>query len=164
MGLSRTGTKSLSKALEALGYRSKHQPTSLVDVLDYDACCDTSISVGYKFLDVMFPGSKFILTVREESAWADSVLSQWSGDILLPDSVNGRLRRSIFGSMPLNSYNKISMIRIMHEHNIGVRDYFHGTDQLLVMCVSDSPWGRLCRFLDRPEPSSQFPWENKGVS
>ena len=28
--------------------------------------------------------------------------------------------------------------------------------------TADPTWGRLCRFLDRPEPDVPFPWLNRG--
>ena len=44
--------------------------------------------------------------------------------------------------------------------------YPDGADYVIVPKIdvtADPSWGRLCRFLDRPEPDVPFPWLNRGV-
>ena len=71
IGLSKTGTTSLSAALAILGYRSKHFPKD-EDFARYDAFSDITVAMKFKTLDRFFPGSQFIYTVRDEPAWLAS--------------------------------------------------------------------------------------------
>jgi hypothetical protein len=73
IGLTRTGTTSLNQALEILGYRSVHYPT-LSQLLHepLEAATDEPVAVTYKYLDFLYPQSKFVLTEREEDDWIRS--------------------------------------------------------------------------------------------
>ncbi|NIQ13131.1 MAG: hypothetical protein GTO02_01590, partial [Candidatus Dadabacteria bacterium] len=75
IGLSRTGTTSLNKALEILGYKSIHWPSNnqiLTDICDgrfkwdilqtYDALTDIHGAAFYREFDKEYLNSKFILT------------------------------------------------------------------------------------------------------
>lgn len=74
IGLSRTGTSSLTFALRTLGYEAKHFPKDPLEMSkEYDALTDTTVARDYKELDKMYPGSKFILTVRDIDDWLRSV-------------------------------------------------------------------------------------------
>jgi len=86
-GLSRTGTHSLSAALEVLGLKSIHFDTArLNDVLDgtnqspdfrryddVDAVCDLPAAVFYQELLAAYPESKAVLTVRDVNDWYPSI-------------------------------------------------------------------------------------------
>ena len=81
IGLPKTGTTSLHAALEALGYRSIHNPLHWrrpvyegnYRVCDgYDAVTNFAEHT-YPQFDAAYPGSKFILTLRGDvEAWLDS--------------------------------------------------------------------------------------------
>lgn len=86
LGLSRTGTKSLSCALNQLGIQCKHYPydartqrelasrNARLSILEqYQAIVDISVVPGYPALDRAYPGSKFILTVRDMDSWLVSL-------------------------------------------------------------------------------------------
>ncbi len=86
IGFHKTGTSSLANALYVLGYNvtgyfGVHNRDIKDTVFDeahvlayrYDAAQDTPWPVLYKELDQWFPGSKFILTVRESDPWVRSV-------------------------------------------------------------------------------------------
>ena len=72
VGLSKTGTSSLSAALTILGYRTVHYPPldRLRELLDdSDAATDTPVACSFRELDRQYPGSRFILTVRDPDSW-----------------------------------------------------------------------------------------------
>jgi hypothetical protein len=83
IGLNRTGTTSLAKALSMLGYKAKHwnDTIHMIDYIDghwkidygqfdkFDAFVDTPVTRIYKELDKHYLGSKFILTTREMNSW-----------------------------------------------------------------------------------------------
>ena len=62
IGLSRTGTTSLTLALEALGLSVAHFPTTMKQIEEHDAATDTPVAASFQSLDSRFPGSKFIYT------------------------------------------------------------------------------------------------------
>ena len=92
IGRNKTGTTSLERALSDLGYVVGHQPTAELLIHDYaqrnfkpiveycrtaEAFQDVPFSLPYTYqiLDYAFPGSKFILTVRDnENEWYQSLI------------------------------------------------------------------------------------------
>ncbi|MBC6421767.1 MAG: hypothetical protein GDA43_03165 [Hormoscilla sp. SP5CHS1] len=77
IGLSRTGTKSLTEALNMLGINVVHYPndeTTLQELIagnyefsllnSWDGITDITVAPYYAQLDKIYPDSKFILTVR----------------------------------------------------------------------------------------------------
>ena len=68
IGLSRTGTTSLTQAFKILGYVFYHYPSEqqLFNLRDGQGACDIPVVRYYKKLDKMFPGTKFINTIREK--------------------------------------------------------------------------------------------------
>ena len=91
IGYNKTGTTTLERVLTNLGYRMPGQARQETLVVEesfrgnyaplhtlckqYDAFQDMPFSqdVTYAIVDAMFPGSKFILTVREPNAWFESL-------------------------------------------------------------------------------------------
>lgn len=85
IGLSRTGTQTLNACLETLGYHSIHNPDHLLQLENgalsfdmvrtntYEALSDLPIARFYRDLDRAFPGSRFILTVRDKEGLATVV-------------------------------------------------------------------------------------------
>ena len=92
IGIQKTGTSSIKRALRQLGYRvatalGVHDPHIARDVYDlafglldrYDAFQDNPWAILYKELDEWCPGSKFILTVRPAEKWIQSVVHHFGG-------------------------------------------------------------------------------------
>ncbi|WP_295888478.1 sulfotransferase, partial [uncultured Thiohalocapsa sp.] len=84
IGLSKTGTTSLTEALKILGYDAVHWYATKhafrytddggIDIdwdffERHDAFADTPIARIYPQLDERYPDAKFILTLRDEDAW-----------------------------------------------------------------------------------------------
>ena len=85
IGFHKTGTTSLETALTMLGYRVTgcngiNDPDIEKNVLkmafelvgQYDAFQDNPWPIIFKELDEKFPGSKFILTLRDSKSWRHS--------------------------------------------------------------------------------------------
>ena len=92
IGLSRTGTNSLTQALHLLGIDTVHYPTDsttfreltngqyrLSLLRDFDGITDITASPYYAQLDETYPGSRFILTVRDKKRWLESCQRHWHG-------------------------------------------------------------------------------------
>ena len=102
IGLSRTGTMSLAQALGQLGYRAAnfvdHREARRgesswfagdfdTDSLSgFDAAVDLPLPAFYPQLDARYPGSKFILTIRDPETWLVSVRRHWSVTPITDDS------------------------------------------------------------------------------
>ena len=160
IGLSRTGTTSLAQALDLLGFRSYHSPASIGLVLDHDALVDTPVAIGYQFLDLMFPGSKFILTDRKEEDWLRSCEIYWSRNLQEQTEFCRKLHTGLYRSVPFSA-EKFSEAR--QRHIAGVKEYFADRpDDLLELRICDGDgWEPLCRFLERPVPAAPFPHQNR---
>jgi len=175
VGLPRTGTVSLVKALNILGLRAIHyHPERLVDVAfrgswrvydDVDAAADFPAALAYRKILPLYPAARCILTIREpRQAWLDSVagfgrqLNAWIGDEAYRTFVR-RTAAAWWGSPEPHSMEQLTT---RYERWVArvIRDV--PADRLLVLnvCGGDG-WGPLCRFLGLPVPAVPFPWKNK---
>ncbi|NIR73097.1 hypothetical protein GWN75_31990, partial [candidate division KSB1 bacterium] len=79
VGFLRTGTSSLTKALNLLGIKTLQVPKQLYYDIDHDIIrefegfTDSPITLLYKELDKRHPNSKFIHTIRDEKTWLTSI-------------------------------------------------------------------------------------------
>ena len=189
VGLSRTGTTSLNAALELLGIKSIHFPEDKrtcdqllagdynLDILNnYQAITDIVVAPFYPQFDVTFPGSKFILTVRDRDDWIRSARYLFDGwrraieshEVVRADGVVGnRLTISLsnyidFCTYGLANFNEHRFLYVYDQHIRNVKEYFAGRDDLLVLDIcSGQGWESLCPFLGLPIPDCKFPWRNK---
>ena len=171
IGLMRTGTLSLTRALQRLGLRSSHfEPFSMQAYAHLDAVCDTPVPMLYPYLDHLFPGSRFILTVRSPGTWLRSVerhirVDGWPERLgakppqgLRPDVI--RQHQQIFGTV---LFHRERYLRGYFRYCAGVVDYFFDRpgDLLLMDIPAGDGWERLCPFLGRPIPELPFPNEHR---
>jgi len=177
IGLSKTGTHSLTTAMKILGYRAVHfdftrhvlqysetgleVDYSLFD--EHDAFFDTPVTVIYQELDRRYPGSRFILTVRDPQKWARSFQNQFAKKEL--DHYSRHLHMDLYGTI---SIDPVDTMPAYTRHQTEVLEYFRDRpDDLLVMDItSGDGWELLCPFLDTPIPDQPFPkdftkWQRK---
>ena len=178
IGLSRTGTRSLTFALNQLGIRVEHfpcDPTILTELMSgqfeltilktYDGLSDTPVVPYYSDFDRIYPGSKFILTVREKQSWLSSVEEHWKAFEFvgpeLPEApfwkhYSSFVHSCVYGCHGFNR-DRFSHVYDVHEDN--VKRYFHNRPgSLLVMdiCAGEG-WETLCPFLGLDVPLQPFP-------
>ena len=129
------------------------------------AACDLPIPVLFRELDVAYPGSKFILTLRDENEWLESVRVHWSDKNPWrsqwdSDPFTNRIHREVYGRI---KFDEAVMRECYRKHNADVIDYFRGRPRdLLVMDMSaGASWFELCGFLRKPVPDEPYPWENR---
>jgi len=163
VGVHRTGTSSVARALSILGFRTSHwsrHDQIMADVRTgsyrlramecLDAVLDFPIPVLYRELDAAFPGSRFILTVRDQRGWLASAEEHTRGRSLLPEEVMFYGRDTFNGDEALERYRAL---------NQRVIDHFSGRPNLLVLAVSAGEgWDKLAPFCERPVPAVPFPW------
>jgi hypothetical protein len=172
IGLNKTGTSSLHQALGLLGYRSLHwggleshervlraidERKPMLQHLDPepDAVSDVIAVIYYFYLaDLQYPGSKFILTLRDLEEWLDSrrrhvernqqlkEAGQYDGSFLAVDF-----------DLWAEEYRR---------HEAVVRTYFADRPaDLLAFRPADGDWEPLCTFLGQAVPELPFPWANR---
>lgn len=177
IGLSRTGTKSLTAALEMLGFKIAHYPCdrktfqelttgmyNLSLLEEYDGITDITVVPFYPQLDALYPGSKFILTLRGKEAWLASMENHFGKNSLpvrLPDFLYERkirrfLRAAVYGSY---AFNRERLSYVYDSHLQNARQYFRGSRERLleINITAGEGWGGLCPFLNRPIPTAIFP-------
>lgn len=162
VGLSKTGTKSLTDALTILGYNTLHWcPERLEDIVrgkcqepdfrrfdDVDAVTDIPAAWFYKELYAAYPGLQCILTVRDPDEWFASVKFHYSR-LLDPDP---GLQQLVYGS---DRVSKFLYQKRFADHTAAVQAAIPKQD-LLIMDVKQG-WEPLCRFLSKPVPIVEFP-------
>jgi hypothetical protein len=196
IGLNKTGTTSMAKALTDLGFivGDQHLAELLLDdwsvrnfkslynyCLTAQAFQDIPFSLPYSFqaLDGFFPGSKFILTVRDNSEqWYNSLItfqSKFFGKGNVPTTTDFKnanygypgfkynIFKWVYNTPEEDPYNKEIMIQQYEFYNFLVQDYFkRRPNDLLVVNLSDpGSYQKFCEFLEKPYPGGKFPHENK---
>ena len=185
IGLSRTGTKTLTSSLYHLGINTIHYPddaTTLRELAsgnykfsvlkEFDGITDITVAPFYPQLDRLFPGSKFILTVRDKETWLKSIEQHWYGRSAFSDlpylpserEIHMRIRRllrsAVYGCYEF-SRDRLSYVYDLHYKN--VTDYFKNKpESLLVLdiCAGEG-WEKLCPFLGKPHIDKPFPYIRK---
>lgn len=147
LGMPRTGNYSLGEALRILGYTTGHAPCTVRDIPNADAW--TEVYFSPRALDLFFPDSKFILTVRDLAGWLRSVHA--FAPNVHPD---------------WNPFWFVDPVRwpwMYHERVNDVLLHFGSSPRLLIMNICDGKdgWKPLCRFLRKPVPDAPFPHLNK---
>lgn len=162
IGLPKTGTSSLHKALSILGFRSchdcklmcssieddiKNQRKILSSIIDmYDAFSDYPIDYMLDKIFEQYPEEKYIYTYRDIDSW---LLSR------------EKFLTKIYGYYP---GGKIKDIILWKTHDSHVRRMFEGRDNIITLNIVDGDgWKKLCKFLNVDVPDLDFPFENKGV-
>jgi len=175
IGLSRTGTTSLTDALNLLGIKSVHFPYDSQTLAElsafqvsgrhaltlsilhrYQGAADTPIALVYRGLDRGYPDSRFILTVRDQPSWLASCERFWSTTVRSAGSNVAWINRSVYG---IEHFDRTVFARIYDRHCANVRDYFRTRqrDLLTLNIVEGQGWPELCSFLNLPMPRVAFP-------
>jgi len=176
IGLQKTATTSLHEAFKLLGFDSLHWGTGEAPMIWYEmnalgrsatleqwyALSDNPIPLLYKQLDKAYPGSKFILTVRDEVDWLVSVKKLWDHkhnptrylwDVY---PISNQLHTALYGR---KDFDALVFLDRYRRHNLEVLEYFKDRpDDLL---VTGAGWPALCKFLDKPIPTVPYPRSNR---
>ncbi len=179
LGLSKTGTSSLTDALNLLGVKAVHYPHDqrtyeelragryrLSILEEFRGVVDLPVAPFYAQLDREFPGSRFVLTVREKESWLRScevhwrLMMEWWENFPEFKRFHEFISACVFGTLRFNR-ERFSYVYDTHVRN--VREYFKGRPgDLLVMdiCVGEG-WEKLCPFLGLAAPPAPFPRANE---
>jgi len=208
IGLSKTATTSLNRALVDLDFNAVHGVTSLLEwrgsklltmlcnianrlvmkfncefllirpllyrfgenkfhfekLADYDSVSDLPIGIYYRELDKLYPGSKYILTTRDEEQWVESAKRHFHIN-KATQKINSwnKMRIETYGCILFDEKKFRSAYR---EHIRDVREYFkqRPNDLLEVDLCNGPEWDSICEFLGCETPNKAFPHMNKTKS
>ena len=140
-----------------------HYPTKdyISDINNSDGACDLPIAARYKQIEILYPGSKFIYTVRERHDWMESVTKHF---LRRPSSTLGEWgkhnRELIYGSLYAD---EVDFLAKFDAHDLAVREYFHDKKLLILDISKDDAWEDLADFLNKEPPpkGTPFPFSNK---
>jgi hypothetical protein len=162
IGLSRTGTTSLSKVLTFAGLNVLHYPNDQQIFWGINnGGCDITVAAAYKKIDEHFPDSKFVYTYRDKEDWVSSIVPylerkrNWNQS---PKQIS--IRKELYGD-PFP--NEEQARKAWARHDADVRKYFENRpDDLLILDIlgGDKP-KKLWDFLGLENPPSEFPHENR---
>lgn len=171
LGFHKSGTTSLGKALQILGYKVcgslkegydyKHHknPKEYIfsraehQLLKFEAFQDTPWFLFYKELYEVYPNANYILTIRPEDKWLNSVQKHFKNSKFPFHDLIYDTSDSIFnGEHYKNVYN---------EHNKNVIEFFQGKKNFKILNVENAEWKDLGEFLEMSTPKGKFPHANK---
>ena len=184
IGKMKTGTTSLGRAFEILGYKHKGWSLKiynqflesdkkdykiLYEVIDnYDAFVDAPwSSCDYRILDKKYPNSKFILLERDDESWIRS-MEHWCSPKLNKDweTWPSEFDRSGIDERWVRDRDNLIKEKLDSKklHYSERKKYFKDRpNDLLVMNICDGEgWGVLCPFLNKPIPNVSFSKANIG--
>ncbi len=163
----KTGTKSFANALRTLGYRvtgpfgvnERQAPDTtlkhaLTTIEEFDAAQDNPWPFLYREIDAAYPGSKFVLTLRDSDDWIRSVVNHFGG-------TSTPMREWIYGVGDPRG-NESRYLEVYERHNRSVASYFaeRPDDFMTLRAGDDDGWSALCDFLGKPVPSTPYPHQN----
>ncbi len=174
IGWAKTGTTTLGRCFEILGYNHQSQNLSLVpQILRGDFAKTLRIAAAkesfedwpwplvYREMDAAFTGSRFVLTTRDPERWLASYRAMLAAQGT-PTSELKAIRCQLFGVDPETASDKELVARFL-AHNAEVLKYFKDRpgDLLVVDWQSGDSWEKLCEFLNAPVPNAPFPHLNR---
>jgi hypothetical protein len=144
-----------------------------VPILDrFDAATDTPVCARFEALDAGYPGSKFILTIRDKQSWLDSCRGFWTARVEPflrehsdDDDPFAAYVRAISDALYGGStFDAARFSRAYDDYHQRVREHFRDRphDLLTLDICAGGGWDPLCLFLNLRPPGTPFPWEARG--
>lgn len=180
IGWAKTGTTTLGECLRILGYKHQTQRLDLVECLDpaqrnlepiyaladkHESFDDWPWLLLFREFDARYPGSKFVLTVRDPAPWIKSYRNMIGTIGAAKPTPEMNRKRTILYDLPFPEVTDQQLIERYQRHNAEVQAHFAGRPQdlLVVDWSRGDGWPQLCSFLGVPVPEQAFPHANKGA-
>ena len=174
VGMHKTGTSSMGKALQRLGYsvcgslkesydyQGKREPLEYVknhaldNTMKYNAFQDTPWFLFYRDFFEKYPDAYFILTSRASDKWIQSVQKHFGK--------NHFAYHDLIYCDPDSISFKDHYVSIYENHNAHVRTFFKGNRKFVEFRMGIDGWDKLETLFNRPMPLGNFPHVNKSKS
>lgn len=176
IGWAKTGTTTLGRCFEILGYNHQSQNLSLVQQIlhgDFaktlriatakDSFEDWPWPLVYREMDASFPYSRFVLTTRAPDRWLASYRAMLAAQG--PPAPELRtIRCQLFGVDPAIASDGELVARFI-QHNTEILEYFKTRSErlLVVDWEAGDAWTKLCDFLGMQIPDVPFPHLNPRI-
>ncbi|MGZ5987179.1 MAG: sulfotransferase [Caulobacteraceae bacterium] len=163
--MARTGNTSLCAALRILGYEPVQQDPAFDTLRDLDGGSGNTVVLHFKYLDYIFPGSKFVLTTRPVGGWLRSMAMAQETSPRPIDGEHERIARrmAIYEHV---GYDGPTLADSFQRHHAEVRRYFASRPQDLLEldATAGHGWERLCPFIGAAVPLQAYPKLNQSLS
>lgn len=169
IGAHKTGLTSLCEALRLLNFKIsqwEHHDVITTDIRrgnfrlellnEFDGIADFPIPSIHRELDLNYPGSKFILTVRDPDSWLRSVENH---------TRDRRLDYEEYLFYGVWNWDRDVFLERFKKHNEEVLRYFtHRRNDFLLMNIQGGDgWEKICTFLGLSLPPQAFPHLGKSI-
>lgn len=146
IGLNKTGTSSLAKAMKRLGFTTRGYPMRNSHYDAYEFLWDLPIMSVYPHLDKRFPNSKFIYTIRDLDSWLVSCQRHFMR------KGRTRLRNRVMQTYGVMSFDTHKFAVAYFKHDKNVKAYFKDRpNDLLTLNICDGDtFDALADFVGRP--------------
>lgn len=179
IGMPRTGTTSLTKALEILGFTpALHNPYDTMDIGTCGSATDLTVAWRFRSLSLIWPDSKFIYTKRDVNSWLVSIDRHYRQHYIDMDALQYDHpiypKKWFQAEAVIQTFSELRPDREAFEigrrrHEVGMRAFFRTRPGRLmeIDVTRDIPdrekWEPICRFLGVPAPDISFPYENQFI-
>lgn len=183
-GFGRTGTESMKRALDMLGFGPCHHMLEVMAdpeqrrlwrsaargenlngdeaFAGFKSAVDWPSAFYWRELSQHYSDARILLTVRSADSWYESIAQTIFKAIKAstePDSLGAKLIAERVFDNRLD--DRAHVIAVYEKDNAEVRKAF-GPDRLLVHDLGDG-WEPLCRFLGKPIPDMPYPRGNSAT-
>jgi len=157
-GMNRTGTSSLHVAMKELGYNSVHACGAMFDFFNPPDNWDIFGEIEVAFEPCWFywreiyqqHHCKMILTLRDANKWFDSLAAHQGKH-------QAGTRESNMALWGCGYPNRRRWCSRFNQHASTVTSTIPTHDLLVMRPCEGDKWDRLCKFLDKPIPDTEFP-------
>ena len=183
IGQPKTGTKTIAKIFNLLNFKVNNNPLCFDDNEDFimldnnisyytndsilkchnnietfEAFHDYPYSFNYEYINNNFSDSKFILTIRDNDKWFNSLINYQH----IPNSTNKNLLKKLYGYNIVSLENKTDVISKYNEYNTNIIKYFDDKPCKLIILdlTKDNIKNKLNDFL-KINIDFEIPHENK---
>ena len=131
------------------------------NIENFDAFHDYPYSFNYEYVNNVFPESKFILTIRDDESWFNSLINYQH----LPGASNRFFLEKLYGYKVILPENKKDVIFKYNEYNANIINFFQDKqDKLLIINLTAEDKNdikmKLGEFLQKTI-DFEIPHENK---
>lgn len=172
IGFQKTGTTSLYAALTALGYKTaavvgrdwsaerlaaEGAALCVETARNCDAAQDMPWPLFFRELDAAYPGSKFILTIRNPESWFQSIEKHFGDN-------PGEMQALTYGrdaAAPAGAKARYLDVYSRHEQDVRAHFISRPGNLLVLDLEAGDGWRELCGFLGVQIPDEPFPFKNR---
>jgi len=163
IGLPKTGTASLCRALTQLGFRTQHHSPFILESLQRDfRGLDAIVMINpfdFPIFAKLYPHSRFIYTERDCDSWLESAHDHMNVRHRDRTGTSNYWRLRLFGAIhPTREEFLSTRARLEQLINSHFRD--HPQDLLKLRINEGEGWNQLCPFLQKPIVDAPFPRAN----